>query len=197
MKIIAAKLTGTGLMQAACSMTTGGKNAKMVTLDDIYDNEHSPMRTQIFWIQMFGIPSFVSVHLRTHNVGVTHFVQSKRDDRGGNGQEGRLTPVDHGMLINSQALINMSRKRLCLNAHDLTVKTWEYLKEEIRNIDSDLAKYMVKECQYRNECHEGKRSCGWWEENELIPLINKLQAMTTLSHGYDAMMKDLGVTNEN
>lgn len=185
MKITATKLTDAALMQAACSMTTGGKNAKMVTLDDIYDNEHSPMRTQMFWIQMFGIPSFVSVHLVRHSVGVTHFVQSKRDDRGGNGQEDRFTPVDHAMMINSQALINMSRKRLCLNAHELTIKTWEWLKEEIKNIDPDLAQYMVKECQYRNGCHEKKRSCGWWEENELIPLINKLQAMVDAGHEYD------------
>ena len=63
------------------------------------------------------------------------------------------------MLINAQSLINMARKRLCMKAHKETRMIMESIKEAIENIDPDLAKCMIPECQYRGQCHELK-SCG-------------------------------------
>ena len=161
MKIIIKKLTDESLMRRACEMTWkgNGKPSRM-TLNEIYDCEHSPCRTQIFWIEMIGIPSFVSTHFVRHKIGAEHFIQSNREDRGGAGDVNRQTPVDHGMLVNAQTLINMARKRLCSKAHKETRDTMLAIKDAMKWVDSDLVMFLVLECEYRgNFCHEPK-SCG-------------------------------------
>ena len=72
----------------------------------------------------------------------------------------RETPVNHGMLINAQALIQISRKRLCLKAHRKTVAVWTKLRKAIREIDPDLANHMVPECVYRNGFCPELRPCA-------------------------------------
>ncbi len=164
MEIKVKKLTDESLMRRACEMTMRGATSK-TTLDKIYDCEHSPMRTQLFWIEMLEIPTFVSVHLVRHKIGVEHFVMSNRDDRGGNDTVSRNTPVNHGMLIDAQSLINMARKRLCKKSHKETVKIFSLLRDKISEVDIDLAKYMIPECEYRSGCHELK-TCGYWKTIE-------------------------------
>lgn len=144
-------------MRLACEFTRppDAPPSKM-TLADIYRCEHSPMRTQLFWVEMFKIPTFVSVHLVRHNVGVTHFVQSNRHNAD---LVDRNTPINHAMLINAQALVNMSRKRLCRKSAKATQDVWRLVKYEIERIDLALAERMVTDCIYRGECHELK-PCG-------------------------------------
>ena len=166
--------TDTSWLQQACKFTTGGLDASNVTLDKMYKCEHSPIRTRMFSIEMYNIPTFVSVHLVRHKIGVEHFVKSNRDDRGGNGEENRYTPANHLMFINAQALINISRKRLCLKAHRETQAVMLKIKQGVELCDPDLAKYMVKECEYRNGCHELK-SCGYWEKKNGV--INNLRIL--------------------
>lgn len=114
MNIIIEPITGLDLVQRAAQMTTHGQPIK-APLKAWYRTEHSPVRVRQFWIELRQIPTFVSVHLVRHKHGVEHFVQSMRPDRGGAGDAvtNRLTPVNHGLLINAQALIQISRKRLC------------------------------------------------------------------------------------
>ena len=131
-------------------------------MDLLYQSEHSPIRTQTFWVDMQGIPSFVSVHLVRHKIGVEHFVQTYRDDRGANEVADRNTKVNHGMFINAAALIHMSRKRLCTNAHEETRKVMVEIKNAIKEVDPVLAKYMVVDCVYRGGCCE-PRTCGLME----------------------------------
>ena len=166
MKIIIEPQTNLKLMQRAAEMTTHGQPVN-APLKAWYRTEHSPIRARIFWIELHSIPTFVSVHLTRHKIGVEHFVQSNRDDRGGAGDTvvNRLTPVNHGMLINAQALITMSRKRLCFNSSQKTVATWTKLKKAIAKVDADLSPFMVPECVYRNgvcpefkECKPGLQS---------------------------------------
>lgn len=161
MEIKVKKLTDESLMRRACEMTMHGYTSK-TTLDKIYDCEHSPCRTQVFWVELLDIPTFVSVHLVRHKIGVEHFVMSNRDDRGGSDSVNRNTPVNHGMLINAQALIGMARKRLCKKSHKETVKIFSLLRDKISEIDIDLAKYMIPDCCYRRGCHELK-GCGYWK----------------------------------
>lgn len=161
MKIEVEKLTDLDLMRWACEMTIDHKS--LVSLDSIYKCEHSPMRTQLFKISMCGIPTFVSTHFVRHSKGVVHYVKTQRDDRGGTEDSNRWTPTNHGMICNAQALINMSRKRLCLNSHHETVAIMRELKDRVREVDNDLAKYMVRECEYRGGCYE-LNSCGWWDK---------------------------------
>ena len=160
MRIYIEKITNVDLARRACTFTTHGQIDSMISLDKLYRCEHSPLRTQLFWVEMMGIPSFVSVHLVRHKFGVEHFVQTMREDRGAEEVANRLTEVNHAMMINAQALINMARKRLCSKAHPETRMLFEHIKDHMRTVDPDLAKYMVPECVYRGDvCHELK-PCG-------------------------------------
>ncbi len=154
MRVIATKLTDVSLLRRACEMTMHDRISK-VSLVDMYRCEHSPMRTQIFWIELHSIPTFVSTHMRTHSVGVTHFVQSNRDDSpGASINAHRWTPVNHGLLANAQALVNISRKRLCRKSHPETIRIWRMVCSAIHTCDTDLARFMVPDCEYRGQCYE-------------------------------------------
>lgn len=161
MRIEVTKLTDVELARKACAFTAGKETSK-ITLDKLYDCEHSPIRCMLFWIEMYDIPSFVSVHFVRHKIGVEHYVKSLRDDRCGTGDETRNSPVNHAMLINAQALINMARKRLCGKAHKETQRVMQEIFRGVYEADPYLADYMVPECEYRGGvCHE-LVSCGWY-----------------------------------
>ncbi len=174
MRVTISKLTSIDLMHDACSATTG-KPAKC-SLNAIYKTEHSPMRTQIFWVAMVDIPTFVSVHFTRHKIGVEHFVKSMRDDIKGNDIiADRDTPVNHCMLINAQSLVNLARERLCYKAHRKTVALMRKIKNALRGVDDDLFKYLVPKCVYRNgicpefsECKPGlKKVMGAYKQYQL------------------------------
>lgn len=160
MRITVEKITTVGLARQACKFTINGHKDSLISLKKVYHCEHSPMRTQLFWIEMLGIPNFVSVHLVRHHVGVDHYVQTMRDDRGAGEVANRLTPTNHAMLINAQSLVNMARKRLCMKAHAETRVAMGSIVEEVAKIDADLAAVLIPECEYRGGvCHEIK-PCG-------------------------------------
>lgn len=75
------KLTDVSLLQRANSFTTN-RESKM-TLEKAYRYGHSPIRTQLFWVELTDIPLFVASQLVRSHVGVQHFQLSKRTDRGG------------------------------------------------------------------------------------------------------------------
>ena len=82
---------------------------------------------------------------------------------------GRLSSVNHRMLLNAQHLIDMSRKRLCHKASVETTEVMTLIKEAIREVDPALAKYMVRECVYRGGyCHE-PRACGKYNVKRYDP----------------------------
>lgn len=123
--------------------------------------EHSPIRLVEFDIWLEDIPAFVAGHLVRHNQGIEKFQCTNREDRREVNPEeiNRLTPVNLMISCNVQALINISRKRLCKKAHEETIKVWQAVKDAIKEIDPIVAKYMVSECVYRGFCPEEK-SCG-------------------------------------
>ena len=162
MEISIKKYTDEDLMRRACEMTMHGKKSNM-TLEKIYKCEHSPMRTQMFWVEMLDIPTFASTHFRTHSQGITHFVKSNREDLPGHtGDAGRWQPVNHGMWLNAQSLVNLARRRLCYKAHHEVRKIMEEIVNNMYLLDPALAEHMVPECEYRNGCHE-LRPCGHFE----------------------------------
>ena len=75
------KLTDEELMREACESTFLGTSK--TTLLDLYKAEHSPARTQLFWITLKKVKLFVSTHLLRHHVGSVPFQLSCRDDRNG------------------------------------------------------------------------------------------------------------------
>lgn len=159
-EIVIEKLTDDRILRRACDMTRkAGMVPSQMTLEKIYRCEHSPIRTQQFWIELRGIETFVSVHLVRHKIGLEHYVESNRDDRGGTGKEDRYTPVNHGMLANAQALIAMGLKRLCYASHPRTVATYMKLKKAMRHVDPALSNALVPACVYRNGICPELREC--------------------------------------
>lgn len=158
------KITGADLMRLACSYTISAESE--MTLDKIYQCEHSPMRTQMFVVEMKDIPTFVSVHFVRHKHGVEHFVKSNREDRASHtGDSGRWHPVNHMMLCNAQSLVNMARKRLCRKASNETTAIMQAIVNAVRSVgDFALAERMVPECEYRRGCREIK-TCGLYDKN--------------------------------
>lgn len=125
--------------------------------------EHSPIRQFIYRWKWTGIPSWVSVHFVRHKIGIEHFVKTQRTDRTESetprGQLTQDSPVDHECIANAQAIINISRKRLCRLASKETRQTWQILIDEMAKVDPELASVCVPECVYRGHCPEMK-SCG-------------------------------------
>lgn len=160
MNITVTKLTDKSLMDKACSFTAG-HDVEVRSMKKMYLSEHSPIRTALFWVEMHDIPTFVSVHLARHKIWVEHYVKSNRPDRGGDEESNRHTPVNHAMLLNAQALINMARKRLCSKASVETQEVMRRIKQEVAKVDPELAECMVEECLYRRGCYEFQ-SCGRW-----------------------------------
>lgn len=82
-KVSVRKLTDLKLLQEACSATFLGES--QASLISLYKSEHSPVRTQLFWIVLENIPLYVSTHLIRHHVGSIPFQLTCRPDRkGGN-----------------------------------------------------------------------------------------------------------------
>lgn len=199
------KLTDETLMREACECTFLGESHQ--SLLSIYKSEHSPVRTQLFWIKLTHIPLFVATHLLRHHVGSVPFQLTCRDDRDG-GNPGliakidnvneklsmllsmvnsasygtqedmirsiieelnwlkdnadRQTPVNLGLCINAQSLLDMAKLRLCTGcAHAETVKVFKAIKEEINKVDPALASMMVRKCVYRNGLCGEPRCCGF------------------------------------
>lgn len=81
--IIVKKHTGVELVQLAASFTSGHESK--ITLKRAYKTEHSIIRTQIFTIECYGIPLFVSTHFIRHHVGSQPYQLTCRIDRPGGG----------------------------------------------------------------------------------------------------------------
>ena len=127
--------------------------------------EHSPIRLVEYDWTWEQIRQWVTAHLVRHHEGCEKFVHSQRADRRELPIERDKMPQgavnDMDMTANAQALINISRKRLCNCASPETRKAWQQVKEEIRKIDPVLADKMVPECLYRGFCPEWMNSCGY------------------------------------
>lgn len=129
--------------------------------------EHSPIRRIRFSWRWENLKSWVSVHFVRHKHGVEHWVSTQRSDRTGVDRDKSTqdAPVCHECEANAQALIYISRKRLCNQASPETRKAWKEVKAEVARRDPVLASVMVPECIYRGFCPEF-RSCGYANTEE-------------------------------
>lgn len=132
--------------------------------------EHSPIRLLEFDWGWSDIKQFVTTHLVRHHEGCEKFVHSQRIDRRSLLEEydvktrdelpqGSLNEMD--MSANAQALINISRRRLCNCASKETREAWIQVKEAVAEIDPVMASKMVPECIYRGFCPEFIEPCGY------------------------------------
>lgn len=132
--------------------------------------EHSPIRLLEYEWTWKNIQQWITTHLVRHHEGCEKFVHSQRGDRRAILEEynvnsrdelpqGALNDMD--MTANAQALINISRKRLCSCASRETREAWQQVKAKIAEQDPILASKMVPECLYRGFCPEWINSCGY------------------------------------
>lgn len=124
--------------------------------------EHSPIRQISVKAKWYNIPYWVSTHFVRHWLGVIHWVRTQRTDRTGIDRHniGQGADVEHELEVNAQALINISRKRLCRQASPETRYTWQQFLKELESIEPELVSVCVPDCIYRGWCME-YRSCGY------------------------------------
>ena len=135
-------------------------------MKNIYFKEHSPIRAKEFLIEIRGIKSWISVHLVRHHEGYTPYVSTQRDDRHKSDiprdelPQGALVNMD--IVINAQAFVNVSRKRLCNMAHPETREVWRQVVSKLAEVDANLARCCVRECVYRGGiCPECEKCCNY------------------------------------
>lgn len=129
--------------------------------------EHSPIRRIRFSWKWIKLKSWVSVHFVRHKNGIEHWVSTQRSDRTGvdRGKKSQDAPVNHECEANAQALIFISRRRLCNQASPETREAWTEVKNEVFKVDPVLASVMVPECVYRGFCPEFY-PCGYSQTEE-------------------------------
>ena len=103
--------------------------------------EHSPIRSLIFCFEITNVKSWVVTHLVRHHVGVEKWVRTQRTDRTHINRDELPQGAEIEMEIeaNAQALINMSRKRLCSQASIETREVMEAIKKEVEKKDPIMA----------------------------------------------------------
>ena len=126
-------------------------------------SEHSPIRRSKFYWRWVKLKYWVSVHIVRHKVGIEHWVSTQRTDRTGTNRDDlpQDAPVNHACEADAQALINMSRRRLCNCAAKETREAWQEVKNEVAKIDPEQASCMVRECVYRNGLCPEMFTCGF------------------------------------
>jgi hypothetical protein len=138
-----------------CTLNTVGKDStKLPTAEwkhKLLLSEHSPIRTLNFCIKM-QIPYYVSVHFCRHFTGVTHFVQSQRNDRQSNYDRTRApqdAPVSHMMYVNAQELMFMARRRLCMQADPFTRDVMTDICAQVEMLCPEFEGTFEPMCYYR------------------------------------------------
>ena len=127
--------------------------------------EHSPIRRGTISWKYDEIPYCISTHLVRHHEGVEKWVGTERADRTevkDRSQRSQMDMVPMEMEANIQALINISRKRLCTSADPLTRLYWKATLEAIKEYDEDIYWACVPECIRCGGCPEYV-SCGYYD----------------------------------
>lgn len=126
-------------------------------------SEHSPIRRMKFYWRWKNLKSWISVHFVRHKFGIEHWVSTQRTDRTGVNRDEALQSalVNHACEANAQALINMSRKRLCNCASKETREAWQEVKNKVAKCEPEVASCMVRECVYRNGLCPEMFPCGF------------------------------------
>jgi len=139
--------------------------------------EHSPIRQLTFDFKWTDLPSWVSVHFVRHKIGIEHWVRSQRTDRTGEDRTKlpQDNPVEHRIQVNAQALINISRKRLCACASPETREAWQAILDALNPVEPEIVSACVPDCVYRGWCYEYK-TCGWFRTEAFKKRLEEYRA---------------------
>lgn len=140
-----------------------GKEPSSIFKKRLLMAEHSPIRTLSVQWRWPNLKSWISVHFVRHKIGIEHFVSTQRDDRTGKGRDkaSQDTEVSHSAHANAHAIMAISRRRLCKQAHKETREAWVSFLGELVKHEMELVSRCVPECVYRNGLCPEMNSCGW------------------------------------
>lgn len=144
-------------VRAACDATSGGATSNQEPSGRwkrrILLAEHSPIRLLSWTVEWSGLPYWVSGHIVRHKIGAEHWVRSQRQDRTGVSRSdlAQDEPVTHRMQANAQAIIAISRKRMCCRASPETRQAWQMA---LLLLPMEMQDACVPECVYRGFCPE-------------------------------------------
>lgn len=151
----------------ACRTTVGAEETDAEITNNFKKrlllSEHSPIRLlNITWLWQ-GIKSWISVHFVRHKYGIEHFVSSQREDRTGIDRDSKRQDslVNHKCNANAQAIIYISRKRLCKKAHPETREAWREFLYDLYKHEPELVDCCVPECIYRGGICPELKTCGY------------------------------------
>ena len=154
------------MLSKICALNTVGKHSTKLPDAEwrhkLLLSEHSPDRVLNFLIRIV-VPYYVSVHFCRHFTGVTHFVQSQRNDRQDNYDRTKApqdAPVSHIMYINAQELMFMSRRRLCTQADPFTCKVMNKICSEVIKVCPEFDGCFEPMCSYRGGRCTEFNCCG-------------------------------------
>ena len=109
------------------------------------------------------IPYFVSVHYVRHFTGVTHFVQSQRNDRQDKYDRNKAPQdamVSHIMYVNAQELMFMARRRLCTQADPTTRAVMQEICRQVVSVCPEFDGTLEPMCAYRGGRCTEFHCCG-------------------------------------
>ncbi len=159
-------------------MEKGKKEPSSLWKRKILLSEHSPIRQLIIKWKWINLKYWVSVHFVRHKIGIEHFVSTQRTDRTGIERDNLLQSsyVNHECIADAQAIINISRKRLCRQASKETREAWLELLSKLKDKEPELFQVCVPECIYRGFCPEIK-SCNWFVTEAFNKDLNQYHSL--------------------
>jgi hypothetical protein len=172
------------------ALLTQRKNSDKVPSDKLklkfFCSEHTPIRfLQYRWV-WHDQKSWVAMHIRTHTVGITQLISSQRNDiqevydRNKAPQD---ASVDHLCYANAQAILGISRARICLNASKETRQDWREFVEVLRTVEPQLARLCIAPCVYRNGiCPEVFKPCGY---NHTPKFLREVEEYRNIFFGFE------------
>jgi len=182
MRIAFIKIKGTWREICDSCRVTVGKEAGQGEPSSAYKrrlllSEHSPIRKLIVNWKWTSLLWWTQTHFTRHHVGVEWFVQTSREDRTSIKREGlsQDAPVDVEGEANAQAIINISRKRLCTKASPETRQAWQAFLINLKAVEPELVSVCVRECVYRGWCFE-MDSCGYHQTQGFRDALNAYRA---------------------
>ena len=154
---------------------TTGKYPDSMWKKKLLTAEHSPIRLINFFWRWKDLPYYCSTHMVRHKIGIEHFVSTQRTDRTGVNRDElpQNNPVNHACNADAQALINISRKRLCNCAAPETRQAWQEVKDAVARVEPELSSRMVRECVYRNGFCPEMYSCGYNKTEAFMKELNE------------------------
>lgn len=150
-----------------CAIGTEGKTLKTPPdekwLRRIAIAQHSPIRELVYRFVLTDVPYWVLMELCRHHQGCEKYVQSSRNDRQSDFDRNAARqdmPRTMRFSVNLDALINISKKRLCGMATNEMQNLVGLMCREVMRVQPWTRGLFMPACGWQGgECHE-MRGCG-------------------------------------